>query len=49
MKKIVIEIETDKPKSIEIYLKEVLNTMSKNNFFSIKKYNLEIIEKKTES
>ncbi|MEM1587389.1 MAG: hypothetical protein QXX99_08040 [Candidatus Bathyarchaeia archaeon] len=38
MKKIIIEIETEKTEGIEIYLKEILNVMSKNKFFPIKRF-----------
>lgn len=41
VKKVTVEVETEKPRSVEIYLKEVLNTMSKNTFFSIKRFSVE--------
>ncbi|MEM2272810.1 MAG: hypothetical protein QXX56_01165, partial [Candidatus Bathyarchaeia archaeon] len=44
LKKVIIEIETGRPQSVETYLKEVLSTLSKNPFFLIKKYNVKIIE-----
>lgn len=40
MKKIIIEIETENPGGVESYLKEILNVLSKNDFFSIKKWEL---------
>jgi hypothetical protein len=40
LKKIIIKIETENPEGVESYLREVLNVLSKNNFFSIKKWEL---------
>jgi len=48
LKKVIVEIKTEKPKGIEIYLEEVLSTLSKNNFFSIKKFIIKTIEENRE-
>jgi hypothetical protein len=48
LKKVIVEIKTEKPKGIEIYLEEVLSTLSKNNFFSIKKFTIKTIEENRE-
>lgn len=45
LKKIVIEIEAENPRGIEVYLREVLSTMAKNNFFSIKRFNIEVVDR----
>jgi len=44
LKRIIVEIETGKPQGIEIYLREILNTLSNNMFFSIKKFTIKIVE-----
>lgn len=44
MKKIVIEVEAENLLGLKIYLEEVLNTLSKNVFFSIKNFNIRAVE-----
>ncbi|MEM2424866.1 MAG: hypothetical protein QXK73_06420 [Candidatus Bathyarchaeia archaeon] len=44
MKKIIIEVETERPQSVETYLKEVLSILSKNTFFSIRKFVVKVVE-----
>ena len=44
MEKVVVEVETNKPESVKIYLKEVLSTLSKNEYFSIKKFDINVVE-----
>ncbi|MEM2027374.1 MAG: hypothetical protein QXT30_06415 [Candidatus Bathyarchaeia archaeon] len=46
MKRVIIEIETNRPESIEIYLKEVLNGLLKNKFFPIKRFTIRISEER---
>lgn len=41
---IIINIKTKKPESVKIYLKEVLSTISKNEYFSIEKFSVEVLE-----
>ena len=42
--RLVVKIETKNPKSVEVYLKEILNQMSKNKHFSIIGYEMEIVK-----
>lgn len=44
MKKIIVEIETERPQSVETYLKEVLSILSKNTFFLIRNFVVKVIE-----
>ena len=44
LKKVIIEIETDRPESVEIYMKEVLNGLLKNKFFPMNKFTIRISE-----
>jgi hypothetical protein len=38
--KVTIEVETEKPASVTIYLDEVLKTMERNEHFSISNYKI---------
>lgn len=42
--KVIIKIETNNPKSVEVYLREILNQISKNKHFSITRYEIEFSE-----
>ncbi|MEM1514811.1 MAG: hypothetical protein QXH24_01995 [Candidatus Bathyarchaeia archaeon] len=44
MKKIIIEVETERPQGVETYLREVLKNLSKNQFFLIKNFAIKISE-----
>ena len=42
--KVIIEIETKNPKSVEVYLREILNQIPKNKHFSVTGYEIEVSE-----
>jgi len=44
LRSVVINVKTRKPESVKIYLKEVLSTLSKNEYFSIEKFTVEVSE-----
>jgi len=44
LRKIVIEVEAENLLGLKIYLEEVLSTLSKNIFFSIKNFNIKVVE-----
>ena len=41
---VVVNVKTKKPESLRIYLTEILNTLSKNRYFSIEKFSVEIVK-----
>ena len=41
---LVIKIEAKNPESVEVYLKEILNQISKNKHFSVTGYEMEIVK-----
>ncbi len=38
----MVSVETEKPESVKIYLMEILSTLSKNKYFSIKKFSIKV-------
>jgi len=42
--RVIIRIETRNPKGVEVYLREILNQISKNKHFSITRYEIEVSE-----
>lgn len=44
--KVIIEIMTKKPEGVKVYLREILNQISKNRHFFIVDYKMETTEDK---
>ena len=42
--RVIVKIETKNPKGVEVYLREILNQISKNKHFSITRYEIELSE-----
>jgi len=42
--KVIIKIQTKNPKSVEVYLREILNQISKNKHFCVTRYEIEFSE-----
>ena len=41
---VIVNVKTKKPESVRVYLMEILSTLSKNKFFSIEKFSVEVSE-----
>lgn len=42
--KVIITIETEKAESVKVYLREILNQIAKNEYFSITSYEMKVIK-----
>lgn len=38
--KVIVTIKTEKPESVKVYLKEILNRISKNKYFQVTDYGI---------
>ena len=41
---VMVNVKTKKPESVRVYLMEVLGTLSRNKYFSIEKFSVEVSE-----